>query len=346
MPTREELLRREYLGRIERVIDHVFAHYGDELSVDELADVAAFSRFHFHRVFAGVVGETVSDFVKRIRLDRAAVALIDHPLDAVTDIALECGFSGPSVFARAFRERFGMAASEWRKLGRDELGKRRRAMEEEHRSRLRSGRTDGQARGRESTGLGTDGEALSTASGEPGGSSGYDSGIPILARRNAMEKLEYRVRVEELPEMTVAYARHVGPYDGIGEAFGRLARWAGPRGHYARPDMKSLAIYHDSPEVTEPAKLRSSACVTVPPGTEVAGDINLMGIPGGKYAIAHFEIRPDQFKEAWDLLMGEWFPSSGWQPDDRPCFEVYLNDQAQHPEKKFIIDICQPVKPL
>ena len=72
MATREELLRREYCARIERVIDYIYAHYGEDLSIDDLADVAAFSRFHFHRVFAGVVGETVGDFLKRTRLERAA----------------------------------------------------------------------------------------------------------------------------------------------------------------------------------------------------------------------------------------------------------------------------------
>lgn len=334
MPSREELLRREYLGRIERVIGHIYAHYGEDLGIEELADVAAFSRFHFHRVFSGVVGETVSDFLKRVRLDRAAMALQDRPLDSVTRIALECGFSGPSVFARAFRERFGMAASDWRRLGREELAARRREMEAAH-----GGSTSGQA-GR------TYGPSMSTEKGVPAGAAGYDPGIPDFTRRNAMEKLDYRVRVEVLPALTVAYVRHVGPYDGIGEAFERLGRWAGPRGFYARPDMKSLAVYHDSPEVTEPAKLRSSACVSVPPGTEVSGEVNLMTLPGGTCAVAHFELRRDQFKEAWDLLMGEWFPSSGWQPDDRPCYEVYLNDQRSHPERKFIIDICQPVRPL
>ncbi|MCK7514789.1 MAG: GyrI-like domain-containing protein [Desulfobacterales bacterium] len=50
-----------------------------------------------------------------------------------------------------------------------------------------------------------------------------------------MPKLDYKVEIKDLPELTVAYARHVGPFDGIPEAFGRLARWAGPRGLFALP---------------------------------------------------------------------------------------------------------------
>lgn len=48
------------------------AHLGEDIGIEELADAAAFSRFHSHRVFASVVGETVCDFLKRIRLQALA----------------------------------------------------------------------------------------------------------------------------------------------------------------------------------------------------------------------------------------------------------------------------------
>ena len=110
--------------------------------------------------------------------------------------------------------------------------------------------------------------------------------------------------------------------------------------------MKVLAVYHDSPDITETEKLRSDACITVPEGTEVSGEVGLLRIPGGKFAVGHFEIAPDGFGDAWNALMGEWMPTSGWQPDDRMCYEVYLNEPPQHLGGKFIIDICEPVRPL
>ncbi len=326
--TRRELLRREYLGRVERAIDFIYARFGDDIGLDEIADAAAFSRFHFHRVFSGVVGETVSDFLKRVRLQRAAALLADNPGLSVTEIALASGFSSPSVFARAFRERFGMTASEWRDLGR------------EGRRFLRDGSKQGQALGMPGQGDRKDRKESADAGGYP------PPIVPSGTRRKDMPKLSYKVEIKDLPELTVAYARHVGPFDGIPEAFGRLARWAGPRGLFALPGARTLAVYHDSPEATEAGKLRSSACLTVPSGTEVSGDINLMTIPGGKFAVARFEIAPDQFGAAWDALMGEWFPSSGWQPDDRMCYEVYLSEPDKHPQGRFVIDICEPVRPL
>jgi AraC family transcriptional regulator len=76
-----------------------------------------FSPFHFHRIFSAMVGETLSSFIRRLRLERAASMLIDHPKQTITEIAMACGFSSSASFARAFAERFGMSASELRQGG-------------------------------------------------------------------------------------------------------------------------------------------------------------------------------------------------------------------------------------
>ena len=68
-----------YLRRINGVIDHIRAHPDGDLSLAALAAVAGFSPFHFHRIFSGIVGETVHDFVQRVRLDRAAALMKGSP---------------------------------------------------------------------------------------------------------------------------------------------------------------------------------------------------------------------------------------------------------------------------
>ena len=158
--------------------------------------------------------------------------------------------------------------------------------------------------------------------------------------------MKFSVEVKQMPEWNVIYARHIGAYNKVGEAFDRVFKWAGPRGLVRFPETKSLAIYHDSPEVTDPSKLRSDACLTVPSGTKVDGEIGTMKVPGGLFAVAHVEMEVTQFGEAWDKLIGEWMPKSGYQPDDRMCYEMYLNDPDTHPEKKWLVDICEPVRPL
>ena len=111
------------------------------------------------------------------------------------------------------------------------------------------------------------------------------------------------------------------------------------------PDGRYL-VYHDSPEITDEDKLRISACITVPGNTAVEGEVGKMAIPGGKYALARFELGADEFQDAWDYVCGTWLPDSGYQPDDRPCFELYYNDPEEHPQKKFLLDVCVPAKPL
>ncbi len=162
--------------------------------------------------------------------------------------------------------------------------------------------------------------------------------------------LEVDVEVKELPQMHVAYVRHIGPYEGDAELFGRLFeklfQWAGPRGLLRFPETKTMSVYYDNPEITDADKRRVDVCITVPEDTEVAGEIGKTKIQGGRYAVARFEIAVDEYGDAWNAVYGGWLPQSGYQPVDGPCFELYHNDPEQHPEHKHIFDICIPVTPL
>jgi len=157
--------------------------------------------------------------------------------------------------------------------------------------------------------------------------------------------MKFEAEVKKLPERNVACVRHVGPYNEIGEAIGRVYAWAGPKGLIRFPQTECLAVYHDDPCKVDASELRSDACLTVPEGTEGDGTASVMKIPGGLFAVAHVEIGASEFGDAWDKLVGEWIPENGVAPDDgRLCYELYLNDHEQHPEKKFIVDICEPVR--
>ena len=102
-----------YLARMGRVLDHIDAHLGADLSTETLAGVAAFSRFHFHRQFATLFGISVHRYVQLARLKRASHALA-YRTDPVLDIALDSGFGGPEAFARVFRQRIGQSPSGFR----------------------------------------------------------------------------------------------------------------------------------------------------------------------------------------------------------------------------------------
>lgn len=94
-----------YDKRISRVIDYIYANPSADLSLDTLADVAAMSRFHWHRVFSALTGESCAQIVRRVRMHRAAFWLVqtDWPL---AKIAREVGYNNTQSFTRAFREVF------------------------------------------------------------------------------------------------------------------------------------------------------------------------------------------------------------------------------------------------
>ncbi|MBI5547429.1 MAG: AraC family transcriptional regulator [Deltaproteobacteria bacterium] len=314
--------RAEYVARINRVVDHIEGHLAEVLSLEDLAEVACFSPFHFHRVFAALTGETLYQFILRLRLERSATQLVQLKDKSITAVALDCGFGGSAAFARAFRAAYGMSASEWRAGGSKNckpIRKQRKAAPDDPVY------------------------LASTAAADRDGASNW---------RHSMQqtiKEPKSIGVEQMPALTVAYVRHVGPYAGDAGLFGRLfaqiSKWAGARG-LMNAQTRMLSIYHDNPDITAEEKLRVSVCVTVPPGTRAEGEVGVMEIPAGQCAVARFELGVTEFAGAWNWLYGKWMPESGFQPDDRPCYERCLNDPQAHPQKLFEVEIVAPVRPL
>ncbi|MCP4345907.1 MAG: AraC family transcriptional regulator [Desulfobacterales bacterium] len=320
-------LRDEYTSRINRVIDHIEVNIDKDLSLEQLSNVANFSRFHFHRIFRAMVGETLNKFIQRMRVEKAATQLVSNPKKSITEIAFDCGFSGSATFARAFKDIFHMSASEWRSEGYSNICK-----------------TDS----KESQQLGNIRKDFEV-------SSCYtvtktQKQLWRIKMKNNNNQVKAEVEVKEMPELNVAYVRHIGPYKGDVDLFEglfeKLMKWAGPRGLLQFPETQCLSVYHDNPEVTDEDKLRTSVCITVPKDTKVEGEIGRMTIPGGKFAVANFEIKSNEFEDAWNMLMGGWLPESGYQPDDRLCYELCHNNPKEHPENKHVVDICVAVKPL
>jgi AraC family transcriptional regulator len=102
--------------RLLRVIDHIYENPAGDLSLDALSDVAAMSRFHWHRVFRGMTGETLGQAVRRIRMYRASayLAMTDTPIQR---IAADIGMPNLASFKRTFLDHFGMTPAAFRKRG-------------------------------------------------------------------------------------------------------------------------------------------------------------------------------------------------------------------------------------
>ena len=111
----DKLFKNEYRSRLNRTIDYVHNHYDEDLNLTKLAEIACFSKFHFHRIFRAMVGETLNDFVQRIRLEKSIQKLATELNKSITEIALDCGFSCSQNFAKLFKARYGITPSIFRR---------------------------------------------------------------------------------------------------------------------------------------------------------------------------------------------------------------------------------------
>lgn len=110
----KESSRSDYETRINRVLDYIADHPEEELSLENMARLSAFSPYHFHRIFRAFTGESIGLYQRRIKLDRAAYELRYKREKSITDIAYSLGFNSSSSFNRAFRNQFGHTPGEER----------------------------------------------------------------------------------------------------------------------------------------------------------------------------------------------------------------------------------------
>jgi AraC family transcriptional regulator len=156
------------------------------------------------------------------------------------------------------------------------------------------------------------------------------------------------VTLREMPGYHVAYMRYVGPYGALGipELWRRLRRWMDGRGLEVASTVR-LGVAHDDAEITDPAKCTYDACVVV--AQEFAADqwVNLMDVPGGRFAVAPFHGTADEIEAAWQRIFAAWLPDSGFQPDDRACIEVYRGAPPTGGRAgTFRCELCLPVRGL
>lgn len=308
--------RSEYERRMNRVLDHIDRNLDAQLDLPALADIANFSRFHFHRLFAAWMGETIGDYVRRRRLETAAHKLAAG--GAVLDVALATGFGSGEAFARAFKTRFGSTPTEWRNNTPERTAAFLAALRAQNSNFDQANSKYGQA---------GDG-----ASGDHGDSN------------NPYGETTMEVNIIDLPPVRVAYRRHIGPYGpAIGEFWARaIMPWLFGNG---LADATCYGIGHDDPSITPADKCRYDACVEIPDGFEPGGQFGVASLPGGRYAVTRYTGAPRDIGPVWNRLMKEWLPSSGLQCDERPCFERYVG-LATQTEGSFTCDICIPVRAL
>lgn len=281
------------------------------MDLARLAEVAAFSAFHFHRIFLSQVGETVGNYITRRRVEQAAARLLSQPRLSVLSVSLAVGFGSPEAFTRAFKKRFGCAPSHWKN-------------ESKSSAEIKNSK-------------------LSQAKSSP---SQAKAERKVYTRRMSTTTSPIQVKVITRPPVRIAYLRYQGPF---GPAVGRfwaekVAPWMEANNLFGAP---RYGVSQDDPQITPPTKCRYDAGVEVTKDFVPTQNAQIGMVAPGLYASAKFKGRSADMPAMWDRVLREWLPASGYQLDARPCFEYYPVD-AEFDEKTgvFSCDLCMPIAKL
>ena len=311
MNSRESLA--EYTMRMHRVLEFIDEHLDQTMSVTDLAEVAHFSSFHFHRLFKAWKGETIGEYLRRRRLEVAAMRMAAQPQLSILEAALSVGFNSPEAFSRAFKIRFGQSPTVWRV---EQLEKR--AADSNMSQILRKPDQGGTP------------EIFYTES---------------IETKTLMEN-QMNVKLVERKEVRVAYLRYTGPY---GEGISRFWQqevypWMVTNDMLGKP---RYGVSHDDPGITAAEQCRYDACVEVQDDVVITAPALITTIPGGRYAMLAFKDKVEEIGDSWAALLRDWLPTSGLQLDARPSFEYYPIDASYDPETGvFECEIHIPVSPL
>lgn len=289
-----------YYERMHTVLRYIQDHLDGDLGPSTLAAVANFSPSHFHRVFKGMLGESLKAHVRRLRLERAALQL-EMSQRPVIDIGLEAGFETPETFSRAFKKMFDAAPS----LYRVEKRKSRWAF------------------------------APSSVHYLP---EDARTGITLRPRRT-----QVNVEIMKSDGVRVAYIRHIGPYFECAVAWEKICAWAGPKG-LMTPETGFYGVCHDDPKVTPPEKLRMDVCLSVPGSVEAEGEVGVMDIFQGEYAMTLHKGPYEGLAETYETLFGVAMPETGREFADGPSIERYLNTPENTAPEDLLTEIFIPLK--
>ena len=301
--------QKEYIRRIHKVQDYIEQHIGQPLSIEDLSHAAGFSKYHFSRIFQGILHEPLAHYVNRIRMERALFLLAHRADKNMTDIAYDLGLTDSAAFSRIFKNYYGVSPSEYRK----EYSKNCK-----------------------------DSFLLSEYNKSTAKKEWANNKNPVTGQitiENLKERQvayvrhtgTYETLAKEYVDLIQTLFEHAKRQKLLFEG----KNWI-------------LAMYHDNPEFGEESQFRTSLCLTVPDGIRIEEDdiLGEMKLEGGLYAVGHFQIQKEQYSGAWDYMYQEWISGSGYVPRDYSPFEVYRKIPSDCESPIHEVDIYVPIEPI
>lgn len=281
-----------YLERMNRAVQFIEKNHEKKILLKEIAGEAFLSEYHFHRIFKSLTGETVKDFLTRLKIERAAIR-IKHTKDDIGKIAFESGYENHETFTRAFKKYFQCTPLEYRKAVQEVTIKKQ---------------------------------------------------AEYLDKNLSLEKLQLEEpTVKYLPDLHLAYIRHIGSYDKVASSFQRLMVWAASH-LVLKLKPTTLGIVHDNPDLTAEEKIRFDACVIVNKAIQPKGEIGYKKVEGGKFAIFRYKGAYENFYSVYDFIYNICLFEKGWELSDKPALEWYIKSPPFYKPENYITDFYVPIK--
>ncbi len=294
----------DYEKRLLRVLEHIDDNLDRAPDLDELAAIANFSPYHFHRIFRGMVGETLAGYVRRRRISKAALKL-RQTNQSITEIALNTGFETSESFSKAFKVLVGYSPSRYRRNGASVVSA----------------------------------EALGGA--RLGWLAPETDGLRNFIEQKA-GKVMFDVEIKTFPDMEMAYIRHTGSYYEVGPTFEQAIGEVVGQGLW-REESKVIGLSWDSPTKVEEHMLRCDAGVTIAAGQDVEEPLNQQMVKGGEHAVVMLKGSYEQLATAFNWLYGQWLPHSGREAAPRPPIEIYHTDPKETKPEDLLTEIRIPL---
>jgi len=289
---------------------YIQTHLEGDLNLETLAKRVGFSPYHFHRIFRENVGERVKEYIRRLRLERAAYRLRVSE-EAILRIALESGFKSHESFTRAFERQFNITPNLFRNNFLRASQERKKQIAPQYLAGFNFKKESG-----------------------------------LLPNHSTAR----RVRVEHVRPIIVAFVRHVGAYDNLLEKgssmsalWAELFRW-GNAEKLINSDSLLIGIPQDNPSVTPLEKQRFDVCVQIPEFRNPSGHIGCQTIDAGLFGVGRhygsFDNLAETYMHVYDLLV----TSGRYRLRTQPPFEVYGYSHVKADLRIHFTDVYLPIE--
>ncbi len=292
---------------VTRAQEYIEQRWRENLSLSQIAAQVFLSPYHFQRIFKKETGETPKEYLTRIRLENA-IQMIRVDLEkSVYDVGLECGFSSQSVFARAFRQRFGVAPTRFRELPFPDVAK-----------------------------LAVWDTSIRKV---------FQSHLHTMISLGKRKRFLDSIRVQRVEAIDVVYLpTTMISEEHIGEEFRKLAGLAAA---YELPTDPSqcFGLMLDFPLHTPLEKCRYKVCLAVPGNAEIPHRFFKMKIAGGQFAVFPLKGNIETMIQLSILFFTTWLPETHYQRAGHFLLERFAELPGPRTYSKVTRGFWVPIRP-